>query len=144
MKVYRSKIDLWLLIFITAIILVAIISTVIGAINEHNILALVLSLISLIIPSLLIIDVYRNTYYTIDDSSRTLVVKSGILVNSIYNIDNITQIKKSNTWLSSPALSTDRLEIRLGKFSRVVISPNDKELFIKHLLKLNPNIDVKI
>ena len=147
MTVYRSKIDLCMWILISGIFVACFALEIITIIQEYqslSIFATIMTLCSLLIPTVLIINVLRNTYYTIDDNSRTLLVKSGFIYNHINNIDKITLVKKTNSLLSSPALSTDRLEIRFGKFSRVVISPNDKDVFIEHLKRLNPYFETKL
>ena len=53
----------------------------------------------------------------------------------------IKSIKKTNTWLSSPAASMDRIAIKI-KFSPLVISPQNRMEFINDLLSLNPEIEV--
>jgi hypothetical protein len=46
-------------------------------------------------------------------------------------IQKITSVKRTRNPLSSPALSTDRLEIKYGKWDFVLISPKNKERFVK-------------
>lgn len=99
-------------------------------------------ILSIVIPALVIINIYTNTYYTIDDEKLTLRVKSGFLVDSKYDINKITKIRNTRTWLSSPALSMDRIEISVGRYNKVVISPQNKAQFISHLTSLNPNITI--
>ncbi|WP_051007971.1 PH domain-containing protein [Psychroflexus torquis] len=55
-------------------------------------------------------------------------------------INDIKEITKSNTIISSPAASFDRIEIKYGKFQEMIISPKDKFEFAKYLTKLNPKI----
>jgi hypothetical protein len=38
----------------------------------------------------------------------------------------------------------DRLVIKYNKFDEIYISPKDKQLFVNELIKINPNIEVKI
>lgn len=142
MTTYRSKIDHWIWMTI-AIIFIA--SHIPVFINPNQSWETYLWLIiTYIIPTYLIINIYTNTYYTIDEETLTLKVKSGFLVNSKYNINKITRIRKTSTWLSSPALSLDRIEITTGRYNRVVISPKDKAQFIAHLQAINPNINTDI
>lgn len=83
-----------------------------------------------------------TTHYIID--GRTLRIKSGIFVNRLVNIDTIRMITQTNSLESSPANSLDRLELRYNKFERIIISPKDKDGFIKKLSELNPNIEVQL
>jgi hypothetical protein len=70
-------------------------------------------------------------------------VKSSALVNIKIDIGVIRKIKETNNPLSSPALSLDRLWIDYGKGAAVMISPKDKEGFIRHILQINPSVEVK-
>ena len=143
MTIYRSKIDHWLWILILAIILGSEIIPMFIQL-EFNWEEVFILLISIILPLALVINLYTGTYYEVDDEKMTLRVKSGVLVNSKYDINKITRIRKTRTWLSSPALSFDRIEITVGRYNKVVISPKDKPQFIEHLQKLNPNISVDL
>ena len=142
MTKYCSKIDHWLWILIMATMLAGVFAPIF---TEPSIdgTSLLILLISTLLPSLLIWNIYTDTHYTIFDDTRTLRVKSGFIVNSRYDICKITRIRNTRTWLSSPALSIDRIEISFGRYNRVVISPLHKEAFINHLLSLNPNIQAE-
>lgn len=142
MTTYRSKIDHWMWITIAVIFIACLIPVIIDTNQSWN--TYLWLIIPYIIPTFLIINIYTNTYYTIDEEALTLKVKSGFLVNSKYNINKITHIRKTNTWLSSPALSLDRIEITIDKYNKVVISPKDKAQFIAHLQAINPNINTDI
>lgn len=141
MTIYRSKIDYWLWITIMAIVLFCVTIPLFTDRNLNWYILLTL-IIPAIIPTLLILSLLTNTNYTIDENKQTLKVKSGFLFNSKYDISKITKIKETRTWLSAPALSRDRIEITIGRYNKVVISPENKELFINHLSRLNPNIKV--
>ena len=56
---------------------------------------------------------------------------------------DIKTIEKTNSPLSSPAPSFDRILISYGKFNDLIISPVDKYAFGKHLQELNPSIVLK-
>jgi hypothetical protein len=55
-------------------------------------------------------------------------------------LQEIKEIKKTRSPLSSPACSLDRMEIKYGKSKRVMISPADQEGFIKMLTGKSPQI----
>lgn len=133
--VYKSKVDTWLWIIIFSIMIISAVICVGACFYTPVALA---SLILLLLAFWLVIDIYRNTKYTIDGTK--LHIKSGVLVDTRCDIAKITEIVETNTLLSSPALSFDRLEICAGKRIVAVISPDDKQGFIAHLQHLNPNI----
>lgn len=132
MKVYKSKIG---------IELVAFISLVLGGV------ALLLAykghwlgLLFVLPEAAFVVYLFMNTYYTVD--GKTLKIKAGMLFNSSVDIDSIRKIAETNNLLSSPAASLDRLEIAYGRFDSVLISPEEKQAFINHMLAINPSIEV--
>ncbi len=142
MTAYRSKIDHWLWIII-AIIYIGCFIPIILDLN-HSWKLYLLLIASNIIPVFLIINIYTNTYYSIDEDKLTLRIKSGFIINYKYDINKITKIRSTRTWLSSPALSLDRIELTIGRYNKVVISPKHKAQFINHLKALNPDILVEV
>lgn len=81
---------------------------------------------------------FFNTYYLIKDDK--LKIRSGYFFNTEIQISEIRRIETTRTLLSSPALSLDRLEVHYNKYDTVVISPEDKQEFVKQLQRLNPSI----
>jgi len=79
-----------------------------------------------------------TTYYIIE--GETLKVKSGLFYNKTFNIKAFRKIVKTNSAITAPAASNDRIEIFFNGYDSVVISPKDKEAFIKHLKSINPAI----
>jgi hypothetical protein len=57
-------------------------------------------------------------------------------------LQEIKEIRKTRSPLSAPACSLDRMEIRYGKSKRVMISPADKENFIKTIIEKSQNIQL--
>ena len=84
---------------------------------------------------------FYDTYYTIDYEQQLLVVKSSFLIYQTIPIQNITKIIKTNSMLSAPAASMDRIEIK-QRFGSMIISPENKKGFISRLLKINPEIEL--
>ena len=66
------------------------------------------------------------------------------IVNERIDISKIRKIEKTNSILSSPALSLDRIAIKFNKFDEVYISPKEKQAFVDELLNVNPDIEIKI
>lgn len=88
----------------------------------------------------------KSTYYRID--GHQLVIYQ-FFVPTALPIDKIKEIKKTKSILSAPATSlTDRIAISftdrsvLKSSMPLIISPANREAFIKQLLSINPNIKV--
>lgn len=84
---------------------------------------------------------FSNIYYEV--SGNILRINGGFLVKYTVNISDITNISETRDLWSAPAASLDRLYIVYGKGNAVLISPKEKAGFIRHLLSINPNIEVK-
>lgn len=133
MKVFKSKVD-WFFFLPLAYPIFLCVS---GFIRESYLISattlIILGLIGLMI---------QKTEYTI--SEGMLHVKSGFLVNKKIDVKTIRKIEHSKSIISAPALSRDRLLLIYNKFDDILISPNEKQEFIDELLKINPNIEVKL
>jgi hypothetical protein len=133
MKVYKSKIDWWLGLVLVYPIFRSIQSIIEG--EWYGYLGLLLTL-------LLIVFISKSTRYII--SENQLIVKCMFIVNDKIEILKIRKIEKTNSILSSPALSLDRIAIFYNKYDEVYISPKDRDNFIKDLLEINPTIEIKV
>lgn len=136
LKVYRSKVDWWLWGLIVGLVVMLLVVSVLSVPSR-----LWAVMLPSILPTLLVADMLCNTRYSIDTDRKVLHVKSGVLFVSKYDINKITTIEETRTWQSSPALSLDRVEVSLGKRASVIISPQNKDMFIQDLLSLNPAIE---
>lgn len=83
---------------------------------------------------------FSTTYYVVQGTQLT--VKSGFVFHARIDILSITKISETNNFISSPALSLDRLDIYYHPMNSVIISPKDKHAFLEHLLQINPKISV--
>ena len=90
---------------------------------------------------LLLLRLFTNTYYRL--TSDTLHIVCGWWQQQI-PVASIRRVVPSNSPLSSPALSFDRLEISYHKYDSVLISPADKAGFLAALQQLNPAIDISL
>ncbi|WP_127122019.1 PH domain-containing protein [Chryseotalea sanaruensis] len=134
MKIYKSKISSLVLI------LVALPMTALMLLMIWQDTWLGFSIVA--ITSIFLFHLFLTTYYIIDGGQ--LSIRSGFLVNIKIEISSISKVMKSNSFLSSPATSFDRIEIRYNKFDSVIISPSDKSAFTEALKNLNPSIEVKL
>lgn len=89
-----------------------------------------------------IFPIYFRTYYAIHKINGLTVV-CGLLYKKHFAIGDIRTIQKSNNPIPSPALSLKRLELRLKNNQSLLVSPARQEVFIKALLMINPEIEVK-
>lgn len=133
MKVYKSKIDWWFGIPLLYPIFLSITSIVEGKWTGFIGFAFIIGVI---------IFMSKTTKYSIEGNQLT--VKCFWIINDRIEISKIRKIEKTNSILSSPALSLDRIAIFYNKFDEVYISPKAKQAFIANLLEINPNIEVKI
>jgi hypothetical protein len=80
-----------------------------------------------------------GTSYKIDD--QEIKIKSGPFT-TIVPIKEINRIRKIKTLQSAPALSFDRIAVDWGKNNSVIISPREKEEFIRVLKEKNRRIKI--
>ena len=137
MVIFRSKQSVGLILFL-AVFLVA----------EAILMLHIKSTGGFIIVSgvaIFILHMFLTTYYLIEGIK--LKIKCGLLFRQEIDIETIKRISETDSWISSPATSLDRLEIkylRNKKVESVIVSPKDKSGFIKMLTELNPAIEVRL
>ncbi len=89
-----------------------------------------------------ILHLFLKILYIIDEGK--LIIKTGFIRYKPIDIKSIKKMAPTNSIVSSPAPSFDRIEIKYGKYDDIIISPKDKQNFVKHLLKINPEINNEI
>jgi hypothetical protein len=129
MKIYRSKVDWWLVILILSVFGFPIVQ---GIQTKEYMLSVVFIMLLSLFYILAITLKYKieGEYLSI---WRTKI-----------DIKTIRKVYATRNPLSSPALSINRIAIVYNKFDEVLISPKDRADFIEELLKVNPNIEVKL
>ena len=132
-KRYKSKIGLELVIPLTLIFGTTLF---LQLIVEQNLLAIAIVVLIII----LIVHMFVKTHYTINGD--ILEIKCGFTFKETVDIKTIKSISETNTILSAPATSIDRIEIQYGKFDSVVISPKQKLEFINDIVAINPAVVV--
>jgi len=131
MKTYKSKIDWWFGILFFYPIFLGITSIVEGKWIGFIYFSFIIGVI---------IFISKTTNYRIEGNELT--VKCLWIINDRIEISKIRKIEKSNSILSSPALSLDRIAVYYNKYDEVYISPKEKQDFIDALLEINPTIEV--
>lgn len=135
---YRTKVDNWLYALTIGISGVPI---VIGLI-EGDASSIYIGIGVVVIITLLLYTLLRSISYVIDEEEELLTIKS-LGMNDRIPIQQIQMIKKTNSILSSPAGSMDRMEIKAeGSYLPRIISPLRKREFVKNLLRINSEIEV--
>lgn len=133
MTVYRSKIGKGIL----AVILISFGLPAYFLAQEFNLIAAIIFALT----AALIAYLFTKIRYEINGDE--LKIRGDLVGSKPIEISSIRSIKETNNPIASPAASLDRLEITFGKFaSKVLVSPKDKAGFIKHLLQINPDINV--
>ena len=131
MTKYPSKLGIGITIFTLSVI----VGSSLFMILDGALLAVIINISVLLLVYIL----YKSTNYIIEGS--ILRIKSGFLINKKLSIKDISKIIETNTMISAPAFSLDRLEIKYGRNS-IIISPVKKVEFIKQLMTINPKIEV--
>jgi hypothetical protein len=134
-KKYSSKVSYGLLTVVFTVFFSPLILNLIK--SGINLNSTLISLFLMIIFGL-ITHMLFNTEYTIEENK--LKIKCGFFTYKPIEINEIKEITRSSSIISSPAASFDRIEIKYGKFEEMIISPVDKFEFAKYLTNLNPNI----
>lgn len=130
-KEFRSKVDGWFRLLLSGIAFSAVgigIALYRAVPGTESALALAVCVLSALMIAWILVD----TGYVI---TRTeLRIRSGPFRWRIPR-ERITAVNESRTLLSGPALSLDRLQIRMGKWRSIVVSPEDKAGFRRALGK---------
>ena len=127
-KHFKSKIDPWIRIVLLSIVVVdaAIILRV--ALYPDSPAITTATILVCVVAIVFVLSLLLRTHYTVDRNNLRIV--SGPIVRNVA-IDQITSVAPTRSLLSSPALSLDRLLIRYGKQRRIIVSPADKQGFLR-------------
>ncbi|GAB3520920.1 hypothetical protein GCM10027442_44560 [Emticicia fontis] len=99
--------------------------------------------IILLIVIALILSLLFRTYYQIE--GNTLKIVCGFIINQKIDIMKIRKIEKTNSPLSSPALSIKhRIEVFYNTYDSVIISPERQAEFIQAMKLINKNISTNL
>lgn len=133
-KTFKSKIELVILLPVLAILLGTAVYLVFSK--------LIIGAIALALLAAFIIYLCIDTMYQVTDDKK-LRIKSGFFYSREIYIKSIKKVQPTKNHRASPALSSDRLEIRYNRYGRVTISPYRQSEFIKELKEVNPRINVE-
>ncbi len=125
---FKSKVDNWILILMIVAIVVQVVAVGAAALRANDPLAMTLMLLLIIAVTGLMVWLLIGTHYTVDRG--VIRVVSGPFRWKV-PVDEITSVQSTRSPLSSPALSLDRIRIRYGKRRRIMISPADRDGFLR-------------
>lgn len=135
--VYKSKVDAWLVIVVVAAVAVVLLPLFSGF--SWGYLLAASGVLVCLVPVFALLFSIR---YIVEGDKLT--VSCGILGSRAYDIMSVCSIRPARTWLSSPAASLDRIELRFSvrRVQPLIISPEDKTGFIARLKSINPAIEI--
>ena len=135
--VYKSKVDAWLVIVVVAAVAVVLLPLFSGF--SWGYLLAASGVLVCLVPVFALLFSIR---YIVEGDKLT--VSCDILGSRAYDIMSVRSIRPARTWLSSPAASLDRIELRFSvrRVQPLIISPEDKTGFIARLKSINPAIEV--
>lgn len=133
-KTFKSKIDLSVLLPVLLILVVA----------EGYLLfnKIIIGAIAVALFAAFVIYLCSDTLYVLTNDKK-LKIKSGFLYHREIYIRSIKKVKPTKNHRASPALSSDRLEIRYNRYGRITISPSHQSEFIRELKEVNPRIQIE-
>lgn len=136
--VFTSKIDFWLAFLILGSSLLLILVPVWEWMYNNSSIKRILFISLFTMPgAILLLLIFFNVKYSLSDDE--LFVKNGFSTQSI-PLKDIIYIIPTNSMLSAPALSLDRIEIRY-EGGNIVISPKDKERFYHAIQERVPALE---
>ena len=136
--VFTSKIDFWLAFLILGSSLLLILVPVWEWMYNNSSIKRIIFISLFTMPgAILLLLIFFNVKYSLSDDE--LFVKNGFSTQSI-PLKDIIYIIPTNSMLSAPALSLDRIEIRYEGGS-IVISPKDKEGFYHAIQERVPALE---
>jgi hypothetical protein len=126
--VFRSRVDAWLGAILIGAIVVAVTAAIMAAWEGGRAaMALVpLILLGCVLPVWMML----TTDYTLTETE--LRIRSGPFRWRV-PLQDVRSITPTRNPLSSPALSLDRLRVEYGRSQWLMISPGDKERFLREL-----------
>lgn len=137
---FASRIDAWLAAMLLGSALLVLVAVAASWAQAGTPALRVLLLALLAVGAGLPLWIMADTGYRIEGGE--LLIRSGPLRWRV-PVRDIRLVEASRSWLSSPALSLERLRIRHGRAAQVLVSPSDRLGFVQTLRRLNPGIEVR-
>ena len=127
---YTSKIDWWMHLAVAPLPAATVWIIWLYFTEDSSAIMLWAGVVPMVLTCALMVWIYISTYYWLDDDM--LRIRCGpFRCNVAYS--SITSVQETRSLWSSMALSLDRIEIKYGKGSAVMISPKEKQDFLEQL-----------
>ena len=137
--VFRSKVDAWLL-WVVRLSLIGTIAVVLATVISQGEAEAAWPAIGIVVVTYAFVEwIFHSTYYTVDQDY--LRIRCGPFRWRVL-ISEIESISPSDSVLSSPALSLDRLRVNYRGGRSVLVSPGDRASFVDALRSVNAGIEV--
>ncbi|WOV86868.1 PH domain-containing protein [Sporosarcina oncorhynchi] len=139
---FPSKKDVWLTILVWGLVLFYISAYIFGG-EPIGVQLITYKSVPGILMTIVMVGflmwLWFGTGYKVEDGLIT--IRFGPFKSKV-KIADIRKLRATKNPLSAPALSISRIEIAYGAYGMTLVSPKDRVLFIKTLLKENPTIEV--
>lgn len=130
---FKSKVGVWYHLILLVMVLTTVLSFIGGSAP--------LTMITLLLITLLCVHMLLSTWYRVT-ADGWLIVHCSIFPEKKVAIADITGVEETSNFVSSYALSLDRLMIWVDNKPWMLISPTNKKEFVKLLSKINPDIKI--
>lgn len=127
---FRSKVDWWII----AILAVCVLPPIYFNITDFDLTGCIISCLCIVFLLMFIVPCRYKIV------GEVLDIRCGVMHFRI-KIDQIRTIRPTHNSLSSPAMSIDRLELKMKNGDVTMLSPKDKKGFIDSLKSINPEIE---
>lgn len=129
MEVFKSKIDKWLLFCLIFSIIACLLGTSV-MLKEGGTLYLSLAVITMIAGAGFPLWLFASTKYIVKNGDLKII--SGPF-SWVIPIESIKSVQETQSTITGPALSFDRLEIIYDEDKAIIVSPADESQFIQKL-----------
>jgi len=126
---YRSAVDWWFYVVVFGVA-IATIPTMVPLFASGQPVQVLIAVFTLLLACGLPLWLLASTYYRID--AAALIVRSGPFRWTV-PLSEIRSVRPSRSLLSSPALSLDRIRIDYGRGRSLMVSPSDRDGFLRAL-----------
>lgn len=134
-RVYKSKVDIWLVVAVLLLTLFPLLPML-----RYD-FSLSVFCANVFVLGLIMTLLYGIRYIA---DGKYLVVRYGFLFSRKFLIEDLVSIKSTNSIISAPAASLDRIELTF-RANSIIISPKDKYAFIKDITEsCSHKIDVSV
>lgn len=142
---FRSAVDTWLVVLLGACLALPLVVGLTlpwqsGGAGGVSPLSRLAPLLMTLLVSAFVAWIFASTRYRIAGGQLTL--RSGPFRWRI-DVDSIQRVRPSRNPLSSPALSLNRLEIQYGRGRRILVSPAERDAFLRTLAAASSALELR-